>query len=113
MKMQLVRQGDVLLKPTRKKASAGAKVVTDKGRTILAYGEVTGHAHEVIAPATTTDDVPPMQLFEEPDGSRLLVVRGPATLRHEEHGPIALAPGQYEVIRQVEYVPGSVRQVAD
>lgn len=118
--MQLVRQGDVLLKPTRKKVSANAKTVTDKGRTILAYGEVTGHAHEVVVGtdlarhrALYGDDVPPMQLFEEPDGSRLLVVRGPATLRHEEHGPIALAPGQYEVIRQVEYVPGATRQVAD
>lgn len=109
-----IRQGDVLLKPTRKKLSANATAVTDQGRTILAYGEVTGHAHEVIAATAIGEDhVPPMQLFEEPDGSRLLVVRGPATLRHEEHGPIALAPGQYEVIRQVEYTPSAIRQVAD
>lgn len=120
MKMTLVRQGDVLLRPTRRKVSASAKTVTDKGRTILAYGEVTGHAHEVIAgtdierhQARYGDDVPPMQLFEEPDGSRLLVVRGPATLRHEEHGPIALVPGHYEVIRQREYAPGALRFVAD
>ncbi len=115
MKPQLVRQGDVLVVPTRRRVSAKAKSILDKGRVILAYGEVTGHAHEVVADPVIagSDDVPAMQLFEEPDGSRLLVVRRPATLRHEEHGPIALAPGRYDVIRQREYAPGAIRNVAD
>lgn len=113
--MNIIRQGDVLVKRTRKTPSQAAKIVTDQGRTILAYGEVTGHAHEVItdAPPMTGDPVPAQQLFEEPDGTRLLVVRGPATLRHEEHAPLNIPAGTYEVVRQREYSPEAIRNVAD
>ena len=109
---QHVRQGDVLVMATTKTPSAAAKVVTDRGRVILAYGEVTGHAHEVVG-VDNADPVPAMALFEEPDGTRLLVVKRDALLQHEEHGRIALAPGGYEVIRQREYEPAGIRQVAD
>lgn len=111
----MIRQGDVLLTPTTRQPSAAARLITDQGRTILAYGEVTGHAHEVLvdAPPLTGDDrVPAQQLFEEPDGTRLLVVRQPATLRHEEHTAHALL-GNYVVIRQREYKPSGIMSVAD
>lgn len=108
------RQGDVLVKRTRKQPTAQAKPVVDNGRTILAYGEVTGHAHQVVGVAIANGDpVPAQQLFEEPDGTRLLVVRRDAELRHEEHGTIALSKGTYEVIRQREYEPEGIRNVAD
>jgi len=108
------RQGDVLIRQTRKRPSALAKPITDRGRVILAYGEVTGHAHQVIAEATdNADPVPAMQLFEEPDGTRLLVIQRPAALTHEEHGRIALPIGTFEVIRQREYTPEAIRNVAD
>lgn len=114
MKQQLARQGDVLVRPTKKRPTEAAKRITDNGRVILAYGEVTGHAHEVIGVETDNPDpVPAMELFEEPDGSRLLVIKREALLRHEEHGLIALAPGGYEVIRQREYSPEAIRNVAD
>lgn len=115
----VIRQGDVLVRSTVKQPSAQAKTILDNGRVILAYGEVTGHAHEVIAATPTMpvigddDPVPAMELFEEPDGTRLLVVKRDALLKHEEHGPIPLAPGDYEVIRQREYSPEAIRNVAD
>lgn len=112
MKQQVVRQGDVLLVPTTQKPSAQARRIADSGRVILAYGEVTGHAHEVIG-VNNADPVPAMELFEEPDGTRLLVIQHPAELRHEEHGAIALGGGTFEVRRQSEYSPEMVRQVAD
>lgn len=115
-KVVILRQGDVLLRRTSTQPTDQATVVTDQGRTILAYGEVTGHAHQVVSatPAIdNTDPVPAQQLFQEPDGSRILVVRQPAALVHEEHARIHLAPGQYEVIRQVEYTPAAIRTVAD
>lgn len=108
----IMRQGDVLLVPSRVQPTAHAKRVTDNGRVILAYGEVTGHAHEVIG-VENTDPVPAMELFEEPDGTRLLVIYRAAELRHEEHGAITLAPGGFEVRRQSEYSPEMVRQVED
>ena len=114
--MTIYRQGDVLVKRTRKQPSRQAKPISDQGRTILAYGEVTGHAHQVHDVSVAIlerDDVPAQQLFEEPDGARLLVVRREAELRHEEHGTITLARGTYEVIRQREYSPEAIRNVAD
>ena len=126
MKTPMIRQGDVLVRPTHRHVSPAATPISDNGRVILAYGEVTGHAHEVVdsrvqvaeeiadrPTVTDPDPVPNQQLFEEPDGTRLLVVKGPAVLRHEEHGPISLAPGTYEVRRQVEYAPDAIRNVAD
>ena len=109
---QHYRQGDVLVMATTKTPTAAAKVVIDHGRVILAYGEVTGHAHEVVG-VDNADPVPAMALFEEPDGTRLLVVKRDALLQHEEHGRIALSPGDYEVIRQREYAPDAIRNVAD
>lgn len=114
-----LRQGDVLLRETTKRPSAKATRVTDKGRVILAYGEVTGHAHQVVddvaAPARVdnADPIPAAELFENPDGSRILVVSRPAALTHEEHGRIGLPPANYEVIIQREYSPEAVRNVAD
>lgn len=112
MRQQMVRQGDVLVVPTKVKPTTSAKRITDHGRVILAYGEVTGHAHEVIG-VDNGDVVPAMELFEEPDGTRLLVVKREALIQHEEHGRIGLAPGGYQVIRQREYSPEAIRNVAD
>jgi hypothetical protein len=112
--MMQQRQGDVLLRPTTVQPSARAKTIRDHGRTILAYGEMTGHAHEVIPTVADPDPVAAQELFEEPDGTRLLVVRRPCALRHEEHDPIALDVGMtYEVIRQSEWSLDQVRRVAD
>ena len=39
------------------------------------------------------------------DIERYLRLTAAATLQHEEHGPIAIAPGTYRVVIQREYVP--------
>lgn len=85
----LFRQGDVLLIP-RAIPEVVESVPRDDGRLILAYGEVTGHAHAVNGDA---------ELFEM-NGRRYLNVTEPATLVHEEHGTISLPVGGYEVVRQ-------------
>lgn len=103
----IYRQGDVLLKTTRK-SLAGAKLVArDHGRIVLAYGEATGHCHAI-------DDVM-AELFEEKDGQMYLRVEPGAgvELRHEEHATITLPSGTYLVVRQVEYSPAEIRRVAD
>jgi hypothetical protein len=112
------RQGDVLLIPTTKRPSAAAKRVTDHGRVILAYGEVTGHAHEVvpIAPNAPSelDPVAPCELFEEADGTRILVLSRPSVVKHDEHGADALDGDQaFEIRQQCEWSLDEVRQVAD
>lgn len=144
MKNVQIRQGDVFVRSVATVTRTGTPI-TDHGRVILAYGEVTGHAHEVIAGTIVesrrdvpddgaVDDfgepfgasvhvtqrvisdeepLPAAALFEQPDGRRFLFVDRPCVLTHQEHGPIALAPGSYEVIRQREYSPEAIRNVAD
>jgi hypothetical protein len=109
--MKQLRQGDVLLVKVKARTPKG-RAVNEKGRIILAHGEVTGHAHEVMA-ADTEVAGPAAQFFEEPDGTRFLFVERACVLTHQEHGAIALAPGCYEVVRQREYTPEAARHVAD
>jgi len=112
-----------------------AKDLKEDGRVILAHGEVTGHAHEVVDASSTLDpaeaEIPACDFFEEPDGTRVLLAHRPCILRHQEHGPIALdpaapiqfrqgdvlgtpiGPGAWRIDRQREYTPEAVRQVAD
>ncbi len=102
-----IRQGDVLLIKVRRRSLAKATPVPrDGGRIVLAYGEVTGHSHAI--------DAALAELFEEKDGQLYLKVSGAdAELRHEEHGAIAIPPGTYRVVRQVEYTPQEIRRVQD
>ena len=74
------------------------------GPTILAHGELTGHAHEIKSKHA--------RLFERA-GERFLRVTRWVVLRHQEHAPITLAPGTYRVIRQREYSPEAILNVAD
>jgi hypothetical protein len=105
VKRQMLRQGDVLLKPVRSIPKNATAVPRDRGRVILAYGEATGHAHEVAdhdaAELLTVDDV------------RYLRVDRVSALVHQEHSTLELAVGGYEVIQQREYTPTEIRNVAD
>jgi hypothetical protein len=99
------RQGDVMLTRVNSIPKGGKRVARDNGRIVLAYGEVTGHAHAIADEEVT--------LLEVDGGIRYLDVQMEAFLRHEEHGAIALAPGKYKVTRQREYTPEAIRNVAD
>ena len=111
--MKQYRQGDVLIESVNRPKTLGVRVPRDGGRLILAYGEVTGHAHAVMAEEEELIDQPAAQLFDAPTGERYLLVDRPCALVHEEHGRIALAPGAYRVVRQREYSPEAIRNVAD
>jgi hypothetical protein len=141
--LPMMRQGDVGLQQINTLPAGLKEVPLDKGRVILAYGEVTGHAHAIdpawesagaavqesydaarvpaldaarateIAEATIARAKTKARLLEAPDGTRFLEVVEPVALRHEEHAPIDLAPGVYQVIQQREYSPEEIRRVAD
>lgn len=72
----------------------------EAGRIVLAHGEVTGHCHEVVTETGLPPTLEGAQFFEEPDGTRVLLVLVPCVLRHQEHGPIALDPQRPEMVRQ-------------
>jgi hypothetical protein len=106
----MYRQGDVLLVPVDAAAvpPSAVRVPPDgAGRHLLGRGEATGHAHRAAGPhvrlLTTQGEAGPIFL-DVPERARLT---------HDEHGPISVPAGWYQVVRQREYVPGSYRPVAD
>lgn len=106
--MKMFRQGDVMIREVAAVPS-GAKEVKTTDRIVLAYGEVTGHAH-AIAPGEATE-----HSLADAAGivRRFLKVVSEATVRHEEHAPIPLPAGVYEIVQQREYTPEAIRNVAD
>lgn len=115
MTIKQYRQGDVLVTSphtrcfdgsARPRASAAEKVPREQGRIVLAHGELTGHAH-----AIANKDV---VLTRDPKLADLFMsATSGGTLEHDEHGAIAIPPGEYRVIRQREYSPEAIRNVAD
>lgn len=105
--MEHYRQGDVLLV----RVNGVPKNSRIQNDTVLAYGEATGHAHVLTADSSATQ----VQTFRDEDSQRLFasVMGGPATVTHQEHKPITVGPGIYEIIGQREYIPGAIRRVAD
>lgn len=104
MKRAQYRQGDVLLIPVDVVPTGAVQEATDGGRVVLAFGEVTGHAHAI--------DVERAKTFHNGE-HRYLVVTDGAILRHEEHSPLCLEPGAYRVQLQREYEPAGFRRVID
>jgi len=94
----LVRQGDLLLVPVAGLPERARRLRA--GRLVLAEGEATGHAHVVDDPRASLHGLgwgAESYLSVEGEESVLLV--------HEEHDPLPVLPGVYEVRRQREYVP--------
>lgn len=111
----MFRQGDVLLIACAA-IPDGAKDVTPKGRIVIAEGEVTGHAHavypEVDQERPRAKPRMPARLWDA-GAERFLQVVAPTALKHEEHAPVQLPPGNYQVVHQREYSPEEIRRVAD
>lgn len=99
-----IRQGDVLLRKVRSIPKA-AKPQAQKDRIVLAYGEVTGHAHAI-------HELEDVDVFVS-ESTMYLRVKSPVTLEHEEHGKIELPAGNYERVIQREYSPEEIRSVLD
>jgi len=134
--MKTYRQGDVLIiklpDDVQVKRERAKRVPTDPDRgVVLAYGEVTGHAHALDPSVCTLFMAEPSVLTGEtvnemigklgggrfqqglPETDRFLEVKKPTALRHEEHAPVDLPEGVYVIRRQREYDPEFERMVAD
>lgn len=104
----MYRQGDVLIIPVSRLPAKLDNVAREKGRVVLAHGEATGHAHAIKDKRAT--------LFRDPKLARIFMrVSGdaPVALEHDEHDTISVPPGNYQVVRQREYSPNAIRNVAD
>jgi hypothetical protein len=103
MQTKLYRQGDVLI---RRIADLPKQKAAKRKTGILAEGEVTGHAHRI-------EDLGLAEVLEIKNGLYLRVGEEGVRIVHEEHAPIVLEPGNYEVEVQREYTPAEIRNVAD
>lgn len=103
MKNQIYRQGDVLIRCI---AALPKQKGAQRKTGVLAEGEVTGHAHKV-------ETLEHTEVLEIGSGLYLRVGEEGVRIVHEEHAPITLPPGNYEVEIQREYSPAAIRNVAD
>ncbi len=104
----MFRQGDVMIVSVGLIPDTVEPIERDHGRVVLAYGEVTGHAHAIKDKrAALFRDPKLMAVFMNVTGEE------PVALEHDEHATIQIPPGKYQVIRQREYSPEAIRNVAD
>lgn len=108
MTKPIIRQGDVILIPVQGSVPQDAEAIPDDGsRIVLMHGEATGHAHAIYDHQESPESVVrkairKAQLYALTDGRRVLEVREPVTLKHEEHTAHEIPPGLYEVPIQVD-----------
>ncbi len=103
--MKIFRQGDVLLRKVDKKIKDAQSVGLEY---VVALGEKTGHKHVL----TSKGDIKVSGVF----GEQLnLILSEDATLTHDEHGPITLDAGTYEVVaeRELDHAKDSAQQAID
>jgi hypothetical protein len=105
--MMMLRQGDVLLVVADDSPREMTEVVPERRGSrleyVLAHGEASGHAHAMVADDQVT-------VRRHPERGLFLVVQGGgAELRHEEHRPLPVPPGNYRVVRQRTYDVGRDR----
>ena len=115
----VVRQGDILLVKTDKAPAGLTRKAAKTKHVTVGYGEVTGHHHTIedavwlVAPDTTMDDLHQFALGDKTDMPVFVVADEPTTLTHQEHSPIALDAGVWQVVRQRVYSPERIVSVRD
>jgi len=100
--LRIIEQGDVVL-IKRNRAVAG--IMTKNN--VVQEGEHTGHAHRITSGNATVFNL---------DGQlSIKVLSGGATITHEEHLPVTIEEGEYEVriVRQKDPFTKLVNKVID
>ena len=103
---KIVSQGDVMLFKVAALPKGAVEIKTE-GDVILAYGEVTGHAHRIKQAAK-----PSARIFDF-GAERFIQVLEKIALTHEEHGAIFLDAGVYRQAFQFEEKRAEIQRVVD
>lgn len=107
--MKQHRQGDIFFESSKKNPTSQTRKMTNN---VIAYGEVTGHAHTISSPSLDELDA----CVDEKGNIWLRSSDKAITISHDEHGDITLDPGTWwNVTRQREYDPieDEIRVVRD
>lgn len=89
-------QGDVLFEKTGRKIGGNRVPARADGRIVIARGEKTGHDHTVDSETAT--------LYQNGDKLALVVAES-TQIVHQQHSPLLLEPGYYDVMVQRQYAP--------
>ena len=114
--LKMYRQGDVLLEEISEPIGDAIQVPNEGGATVLAYGESSGHRHQIARGAKLFERAGGRFLEVSAKGGALLEVttdRG-ERLVPSRHEPVKLPPGLYRVTTQREWTAADeVRKVQD
>lgn len=101
----LYQQGDVLMKSLNKLPAEAKHIKRASKGYILAEGEVTGHSHAVL------DEI---EMFEK-NGLRFIRADNEFTVTHQEHQPIVVPPGVYQldIVQEYDHFAEEARRVID
>lgn len=113
--MKQYQQGDVLLSEVKSIPKKAIKENPIQGYTVLAYGEISGHAHCLLAEKT--------ELLKHA-GKTYLRVKEDCDLAHHKldgsaathaHKPFVVKKGDYlfGLVQEFDYFTGEARNVAD
>ena len=95
----MLQHGDVLLLRVEELPVGAIPVEAIRGKFVLAEGELTGHAHTIIADER-------VRMFRDPESQNLyLEVFATTQLDHQQHGVEELPIGILEVAGVVEVDP--------
>lgn len=100
----IMSQGDVTFIPA-KEIPCGAKAIADG---VIARGESTGHSHRL-------QTLESAELYAMEGKMFLKVGEEGVSIVHEEHSPVTLDPGNYEIHidKAFDYSAQALRNVAD
>jgi len=101
-----IQQGDTLYKSIEVLPDGCTEVKRKKETIIIAEGEHTGHAHRIF-------DVD--AFLYELNGKLYLKNEKMVTVKHEEHAPVTIPPGTWEIgiVREKDWLSGMVNPVVD
>ena len=129
MEYKKYQQGDVVMLKVdddyfKENTRGGDGVVEYHGKqpthAIVAFGEVTGHKHQVNMANMLKDAGVTLHMgynrkagTDVPDG--FVVQNEGVILTHEEHNPLELPPGKYivRIVREFDHIAGRSTYVAD
>jgi hypothetical protein len=115
--MNQARQGDIFFELVKSVGDdTGTEVPREGGAVVLAYGETSGHRHQIARGAKLFQRATGRYLEVTASGGALVEVtsdRG-TPLTVERHAPVRLPPGCYRVTIQREWtIANEVRRVQD
>jgi len=115
MKKRLYGHGDIIVKEIKKIPEGAIKKQLTKGYNVLAYGEITGHAHCLTGTKTELLEYEGIKYLRCLDEVDLKHQKLDGTQAKDAHSTIVLPKGDYQIctIKEFCYFTGEARNVAD